>query len=324
MLIKETFNSIKQELDEVDSYILNFFKNEQEYLIKSMKYLLNAGGKRIRPACALMSAQYGKEAFGKAIPLAAALELIHMASLIHDDVIDDSQLRRGKVTIKALDGNNYALHLGVFLFAKALNIVEKYKNPKINDLLTRASVNICQGEIEQLDSAFNSYQNIRNYLFKVNRKTSLLIALSCQAGALAVDSPDYIVRCLGRYGHYIGMAYQIKDDVLDYISEEEALGKPVGSDLQQGLLTLPAIYVLQHGDQITKLQLKNIISKRELNKEDIKRAVELIRKGNALDYSLSIANKYVAKSIKELEGLPAVETTERLKGIAQFVKTRNF
>lgn len=323
-MIKETLKSVEQELSDVDRYLLDFFKNEPDHIKISFKYLLNAGGKRIRPAFALLSANFGKASDNKVIPLAAALELIHMASLIHDDVIDRSELRRGKPTLKALYGNNFSLHMGVFLFVKALNIIEKYKNPQINHLLTRASVKICQGEIEQLDSAFNMYQNIRSYFYKVKRKTSLLIALSCQVGALAADAPAQAVHCLGRYGHYLGMAYQIKDDVLDYISEEKTMGKPVGNDIQQGILTLPVIYVMQNGDHNTRIQLNKIINKRCLTRDDVESAVEIVKRTRAIDYSLAVANKYVDKSIRELECLPAISTTKTLIEIAQFVRTRRF
>lgn len=324
MQLKESLSTIEQELNEVDQSLLNFIKSENERLQTIISYLVRAGGKRIRPAFTLLAAKFGKDSFEKAIPLAAAFELIHMATLIHDDVIDRSELRRGKPTIKALYGNNVSVHAGSFIFAKALNIIEKYKNPQISYLLTKASVEICQGEIAQLDFAFNPDHNIREYLYKIRKKTSLLITLSCQAGALATDTPREAVRSLGRYGHYVGMAYQIMDDILDYVAEEGTLGKPVGSDLQQGLLTLPAIYVLQKGDCKARAELKKIISKKELNEEDICRAVELVKKTQAIDYSQAIANKYVKKSVKELERLPANDAAETLQKIALFVKNRKY
>lgn len=321
MEIRKTFTPIEKDLQEVDRYLQNFLQKDRESLRRGFLHLLKAGGKRIRPAYTLLAAKFGKEDPGRIIPIAAAFELVHMASLIHDDVIDRSDLRRGEPTIWALYGNNFSLHFGDYLLAKALCIVEEYKNPRINSLLAWASVAMCQGEIQQIATAYDLDLSLRQYFNRIKRKTSILITLSCQGGALAASAEPETVRALGRYGHYVGMAFQITDDILDYIADEKTLGKPVGSDLQQGLLTLPAIYVLKYGSPEIRADLRRYLSE-PVTQDDTCQAIELIKTTGAIEYCLEITNKYVEKALAELTGFPDIEATQSLRNLAHYVYNR--
>ncbi|MBZ4653932.1 MAG: Trans-hexaprenyltranstransferase [Peptococcaceae bacterium] len=318
------FYEIEGELRQVEEYLLKYVQAGHADLRKSFVHLLRAGGKRIRPAFVLLAAKYGQYNSSKIIPLAAALELIHMATLVHDDVIDSSIIRRGRQTVKAKYGNNFSLHSGDFLFAKALTIIENYKSNHINQLLAHVSVEMCQGELEQIASAYKLEQNIRNYFYRIKRKTSLLISASCQIGAIAAQADPHIVKTLGRYGHYLGMAFQITDDVLDFIADEKTLGKPVGSDLRQGIITLPVIYLLNCGNEEMKKSLWEKLNSPASSQDDLHDVVELIKQSEAIPYSLDIAGRYVEKALKELEVLPANEITESLHKLAVFIKRRQF
>lgn len=322
MEIRKTFTPIEKDLHEVDNYLQNFLRVDHESLHTGFMHLLKAGGKRIRPAYTLLSAKYGKEESSQIIPLAAAFELVHMASLVHDDVIDRSDLRRGEPTIRALYGNNFSLHFGDYLLAKALCIIEEYKNPRINSLLAWASVEMCQCEIQQIATAYDLSLSIKQYFSRIKRKTSLLITLSCQAGALAAGADPQIVRTLGKYGHYVGMAFQITDDILDYIADEKTLGKPVGSDLQQGLVTLPAIYVLKYGSVEDKRDLIKYLSK-PVSQDDLAKAIDLVNKTKAIEYSLEMTNRYVEKALAQVAKLPDSEATHSLHHLAQYVYNRH-
>jgi len=321
MEIKKTFTPIEKDLQEVDNYLQNFLQKDQDSLRQGFMHLLKAGGKRIRPAFTLLAARYGREESSKIIPLAAAFELVHMASLVHDDIIDRSDLRRGEPTIRALYGNNFSLHFGDYLLAKALCIIEEYKNPRINSLLARASISMCQGELQQLADAYNLEQTMRQYFRRIKRKTSLLITLSCQAGALAAGADREVIRILGRYGHYVGMAFQITDDILDFIADEKTLGKPAGSDLQQGLITLPAIYVLKYGEPKIRKKLIRCLT-RPVTLEDSLEAIALINQTQAIDYSLEITNRYVEKALQQAALLPDSEATYSLHNLARYVYNR--
>jgi len=324
MQLKDMFNDIEPDLHKVDSFLINCLEKTSDRLQKGYIHLLKAGGKRIRPAFTLLAARYGSEDIEKVIPMASAFELVHMASLVHDDVIDHSELRRGEPTIRTVFGNNFSLHLGNYLFAKALQIIDEYNNTSLNNLLACASMEMCRGELEQIAAAYNYKQSLRQYFYRIKRKTSLLITLSCQAGAIAAKAEPGVVRILGRYGHNIGMAFQITDDVLDYIADEKTLGKPVGSDIQQGIVTLPLIYVLNYGEEHVRRRLLDILEKKSFTREDIAQMTKLIETTEAIPFSLGIANKYVEKALKQLELLPENNTTCTLRQIAKFIYHRQY
>ncbi|MCR4442186.1 MAG: polyprenyl synthetase family protein [Peptococcaceae bacterium] len=324
MKIRQLFNIIEPELQKVDDYLVKSFEDTHERLRCGFMHLLKAGGKRMRPAFTILASRYGNGDSEKIIPLAAALEMVHMASLIHDDVIDSSDTRRGEPTIRRLFGNEYSLYLGDFLFATALSIIDGYKNHEINNLLAVASMEMCRGEIEEIASSYQWQQNMRNYLYRIKRKTSLLITLSCQAGALAAGAEPQVVKALGRYGHNIGMAFQITDDVLDFVADEKTLGKPVGADLLQGVMTLPLIYIFRYGETSVKQEIKKALEQESLSREDVLEVIRIVAGTKAVDYSLGIANKFVEKALRQLEELPDNSTTATLRKIGQFIYNREY
>lgn len=322
MDIKHIFQEIEPELKKVDTYIADLLHRKQADITNCSLSLLTAGGKRIRPALIILSSQFGKGNHQNIIPLAAAFELIHMASLVHDDVIDHAYLRRGKPTVNALYGGSFALHLGDYLFAKALNIIASYQNRVINQLVTRVGIEMCRGEMAQIKSAFNSKQVLRDYFYRISRKTTMLMSLSCQVGAIVTEAEPEEIRILKRYGHYIGMAYQIMDDVLDF-SCEKKLGKPIGRDLKQGIFTLPVIYTLYSSQNIYALKLMDVLNKKNLYNDDIVEAIKIIKRAKGLDYSVCLANRYIEKGLAQLASLPDNNAKETFTNLARFVSRRS-
>ncbi len=322
MLKSNLFEEIQDDLAIVEKEMEKFVQTPHPLLTEASSHLLLAGGKRLRPAFALLSAKFHNYSLEKLLPLAVGLEMLHMASLVHDDVVDASLTRRGSPTVKAKWGDRVSLHTGDYLLSKALLLISHYKDKRIPNTLAKVSVQMCQGEIQQLATAFDANQTIKDYFYKIKRKTALLISASCQLGAVAVEAPDEMVRNLGRYGHYIGMAFQITDDILDMTSSEAELGKPIGGDIRQGIITLPIIYALQHSKQAKELKL--LIEQKQKTGDEIKRAIELIKKTSAIDYSFSIARKYVDKAKKELIKLPDVDCKNTFELIADFIYKRSY
>lgn len=317
------FADIKKDLKKVESELLQYVQSDIPLLTETSAHLLKAGGKRLRPAFALLAGKFHNYSPTKLMPLAVALELIHMASLVHDDVVDASYTRRGIPTVKANWGNKVSVHTGSFLFAKSLDLVAKYENPQISGVLAKVSVEMCRGEIQQISTAFNVNQNIKDYFYRIKRKTALLIAASCRLGATATEAPNHIIHSLNMYGHFLGMAFQITDDVLDLTGDIKKFGKQIGSDLRQGIITLPVILSINDNSKDAKL-LKEII-KTEIKKEsDIKLAIDIIEKSGAIEHSLEISNNYINKAKKELRRLPNVSTRDTLYYIADFVQARKF
>ena len=316
------FAEIKNDLKKVEKELLNHVESDVDLLTETSSHLLKAGGKRLRPAFALLAGKFNVYKLEKLMPLAVALELIHMASLVHDDVVDASMTRRGTPTVKANWGNKVSVHTGDFLFAKALLLVSTYDNPLISKVLAKVSVEMCQGEIQQIATSFDTEQNIKDYFYRIKRKTALLIAASCRLGATVSQAPDNEIKALSFYGHYLGMAFQITDDVLDLIGDTDEFGKQIGSDLRQGIITLPVIYAInnsKHGKM-----LKELIKKPKKTDDEIAYAIKIIQDSGGIDKALEVSNSYIFKAKNQLRNLPKVPTRKGLEYIADFVQARKF
>ncbi|MCR4418836.1 MAG: polyprenyl synthetase family protein [Clostridia bacterium] len=291
-------------------------------LAEASAHLLTAGGKRLRPALALLAGRLCNASVRRLLPLAVALELIHMATLVHDDVVDESPTRRGRPTVRARWGDQLSLHTGDYLFARSLVLVAQYQDHRIASSLARVSVNMCQGEIRQMASEYDVRQGLKDYLSRIKAKTALLISASCALGSLVAGAAEEVARRLGAYGYYLGMAFQITDDILDLVASEEELGKPVASDLRQGILTLPTVYALRSSSR--KEELAAVISGRHLDEGAVTRVLELIRESGALEFSRRVAARYLEKARRKLEGLPKGQPLEALVAVADFVGHRRF
>lgn len=315
------YEEIGPEMQLVDEELKSLVKLDHQVLAEASSHLLLAGGKRLRPAFVLLAGKFSPAPVERLIPLAAAVELIHMASLVHDDVIDCSTTRRGVPTVKARWGNRVSLHTGDYLFAKALILISQYNEPRILSILSDVSVKMVEGEIQQIITAFDHQQSVRDYLYRIKRKTALLISTSFMLGAIAIGAPEQLIRSLGRYGHYIGMAFQITDDLLDYTSSEEVLGKAVGSDLTQGIITLPAIYTLRSGQAE---RLRDLITRIEKGEDVIKEALGIVCQGDGLEKAHILKDKYIIKARRELTKLPDVPARETMSRIADFINIRQY
>ncbi|MFT8316859.1 MAG: polyprenyl synthetase family protein [Sporolactobacillus sp.] len=283
--------------------------------------LLQAGGKRIRPILTLLSAQYGDSRRQEVIDAAVTLELIHMASLVHDDVVDDSDLRRGRATVKAKWDNRLAMFTGDFIFARAIERITRFDDPKAHLLISRVIRDLSLGEIDQIKQLYHLDQNLRCYLRRIKRKTALLMALSCQLGALTAGCASRLSRRLYYFGYFLGMSYQITDDLLDFTGNERKIGKPAGSDLRNGNITLPTLYALSLDPGIRDLTRAALAasSDEEANWPPI---IEQIKRSGALEKSEQLSDWYLKKALAILDDLPEVRTTRSLKEIAEYIGTR--
>lgn len=321
--VLELFSGIKNELQAVERELKSVVKGDNTILAETSTHLLNAGGKRLRPALNILGAKFSNFDFEKVLTLAVALELIHMATLVHDDVVDASLTRRGIPTVKAKWGNNISTHVGSYLFAKSLILISRYREiPLVAKVLSDISVKMCEGEIQQISASFDICQTIKDYFYRIKRKTALLISASIQLGAVVCGAPSSIYLPLHRYGNHIGMAFQITDDILDMVADEEQLGKPVGSDLRQGIITIPAIYAICRCHQ--KDRLVSIVKKVDKSEDEIREAIELIKGTGAIDYSFEVALKYLKKAKEELKKLPDIPARHTLSLAADFIGARRF
>jgi heptaprenyl diphosphate synthase len=320
MKLNRIYSFLKTDIDQIEKELESAIESDSRLLNQASLHLLQAGGKRIRPVFVLLSAKFGDYNIDSVKNAAVALELIHMASLVHDDVIDDAELRRGKPTIKAHWDNRIAMYTGDYIFARGLEYMTHIKNPEAHQILSRTIVELCKGEIAQIKDKYRYDQNLRDYLLRIKRKTALLIAVSCQLGAISSGAPEEVHRRLFRFGYNVGMSFQITDDILDLTASEEELGKPAGSDLSQGNITLPILYAMENPG------LRAVIERVSENTsaEEMKMVISSILSSDAIERSHRVSRMYLDKALTDLELLPQNRVKKTLKNIANFIGKRKY
>ena len=324
--IKETSTKIKKIL--MEFLPLKTPKN----LYEASTYLIKAGGKMLRPYLVVKSCEAVGGEGEKALPAAAAIEMLHTFTLIHDDIMDEDTLRRGVPSVHVQWGLPMAIVTGDLLFSKVFEAVAKglqkrkispEKIVKVINIISQATITICEGQV--LDLSFSNVETIseKEYFGMIKKKTSCLFKTSAIVGALIGGGLDWQIKKLGNYGDFSGIAFQIVDDVLGLKADEKILGKPVGSDLRERKKTLPIIYALKNAD---KNQKKIILASMRKNstQTEILEAIKVIEKLGSIEYSIRKAEKYVEKALKQLEKLPKTNAKTSLESLARFIVKRKF
>lgn len=324
MKIVDIYARLKKDLAGIEKELERSVRSEHDLLSETSLHLLKAGGKRLRPVFVLLAGQFGNYDLERLKHVAVSMELIHMATLVHDDVIDDAETRRGQLTVKSKWDNRIAMYTGDYILGKALGVMTQLPEPRIHQVMSEAIVEMCIGEMEQIRFFFDSRQRIRDYLLRIKRKTALLIAISCQLGAMAAEAGEEVCRRMYDYGYYVGMAFQIRDDVLDLCGTEEQLGKPPGSDIKQGNITLPVLYAL--ADDALRDGILAELDKIHAadGQTDVSAFLQRIRDSIGLAKAEEIAARYIEKAVRTLEPLPDIQAKSDLVRIARFVGNRSY
>ncbi|MEO3945205.1 polyprenyl synthetase family protein [Gorillibacterium sp. CAU 1737] len=324
MKLIDIYSRVKKDLNAVEKELETSVYSDVGLLREASVHLLKAGGKRIRPIFVLLSGEFGRYDLNRLKKVAVPLELIHMASLVHDDVIDDAETRRGQLTVRSKWDNRIAMYTGDYIFGRALDVITELGDPEIHRIMSRAIVQMSIGEMEQVRFFFHTEQTIRDYLLRIKRKTALLIAVSCQLGALAAGASKETAERLYSYGFNVGMAFQIRDDLLDLSGTEEQIGKPPGSDIKQGNLTLPVLFALCD-PKLRGLLLEEIERIRLADGQtDVSRFLDVIRSSEGLVEAEKLADRYIDKAIEHLSPLPDCQARRDLIGVAHFVGERSY
>jgi geranylgeranyl pyrophosphate synthase len=315
----EIYASIQGDLVKVKENITSVTKVNFDWLSEQLDYVVKSTGKGIRPALTLLSGKFYDYNLNYLLPMAAAVELMHTATLVHDDAIDKSEVRRGKATIFKIWGEETAVLLGDYLFAKAGEAVADTQSPRVIKLFSQTLATISSGELNQLLGAYKVEQSREEYFRRISGKTASLFSLSTESGAILSEAPEVKVEVLKSYGHNLGIAFQVVDDILDFISNEDTLGKPVGSDLAQGTLTLPAMLLMEHypEDNPIKKVFENI--DREKN---IARAIEMVRNSAITDECYKVAAEYCDIARESLKRLPENNSRPVLEALADYIINR--
>ena len=319
--LRSVFADIAADLSDVEAYLARLL-DEGPLVVRAVaSHLLQAGGKRLRPALVLFGAKFGTYVYEDVRKLAAAAELIHMATLAHDDVIDRAELRRGQPTVHALWGEQTAVLAGDYLFAKAFSLLSEVPVGKVVGIMADVVYRMCSGEIAQnVQSRENALPDEDQYLDRIAQKTAVFIAECCRAGAAATGAAPDVEQALYDYGYAMGMGYQIIDDLLDLTAEPKALGKAIGADLRAHVITLPVIHGLRQSQR--RAELQQIAESHDVTGESVMTAREILGQSGSFSYAEELAHRFIETAKRSIQPLMDLPAKASLLAMADFVLER--
>jgi geranylgeranyl pyrophosphate synthase len=289
-------------------------------LRRMLDHALQARGKRLRPALVLLAGTFGDYNLNRLVPLGAAIELLHTASLVHDDVVDGATSRRGRPTANAVFDNALTVLLGDYMFANAAEMVTRTGSLPVTRLFALTLMKMTSGELDQDAAAFDVGKDIQNYLWRIGGKTAALFGTATEGGAILAGCPPDQVEALRTYGYSLGMAFQIVDDILDYTGDEEEMGKPVGSDLREGTVTLPGLLLIERAPRDNAI--RRFFAARRDREERLAEAIAEIRASGVLDVSMEMARDYIRRANEALAAFPESESRRVLRDLGDYVVRR--
>src|SRR5437764_6080354 len=318
------FRLLSGDLDRVNAVIVDRMDSPGTRIPQLAGHIVSAGGKRLRPMLTLACARLCGYRGDRHIALAAAVEFIHTATLLHDDVVDESGLRRGRDTANALWGNKPAVLVGDFLFARAFQLMVENGSLRVLDILSRTAAVIAEGEVHQLITANDTATTEAAYLEVIEAKTAALFAAASRIGAVLAERPIDEEEALARFGRNLGIAYQLIDDMLDFSARPSEFGKSVGDDFRDGKITLPILIAFARGDSEERAFWRRTLEAGEQGPGDLEHAIWLVERRGALAETLARARAYAAAAIEALSLFPASPLRRALAESAAFATERGF
>jgi octaprenyl-diphosphate synthase len=314
---------LKDEMDAVEVQIKKNLTSDVQLVSQVGDYILSSGGKRIRPMLLLLSARLCGYQGDKDVELASVVEFIHTATLLHDDVVDSADLRRGNRSANSVWGNQASVLVGDFLFAKSFSVMVGSESLKILKILSDTTTQLAEGEILQLINTCDLEVDEQRYLQVVRDKTAILIAAACQVGGVLAGVEEQKELALREFGLEIGIAFQLMDDALDYVADEADFGKERGHDLYEGKMTLPLICAFARASADEREEVTRIVEAEELNAEDLAYVCELIDQYGGIAYTRQRAAERIELAKQHLQRFPASESKQALFDLADYVVARN-
>lgn len=314
---------LNDELEQVKHLLIDMAKSQNIALIdKISHHIMRAGGKHIRPLLCLASANLFRKNSKNHIYLSTAIECIHTATLLHDDVIDESKTRRGLQTANHLWGDKASILVGDYLFSQAFKLMVRTDSLKALGILAHTSAIIAESEVWQLQEIANLNMPLASYLSLINAKTAKLFAAATEVGALTAGATASEISAIANYGEALGMCFQIVDDILDYTSLNADFGKKLGNDFYEGKVTAPLIFTIKNANRSTKELIGKLLNSRTPN--DFSKIVEIIKEYNGIEEAVMLAKNYCQQGQKHLELLPASEIKTILHNLITFVVERDY
>ncbi len=315
------FTLVRDEFEAVNRLIPEQLSSSVPLIEEIGRHIVNAGGKRLRPLIALLAARLcGHEGQEKPIRLAVVIEFLHTATLLHDDVVDHSPLRRGRATANAVWGNGPSVLVGDFLYSRAFELMVELDSMPVMAIISEATNRVAEGEVMQLANIGNADIDERDYMEIISRKTAMLFQASAHTGAALARTDASTTAALRDYGLHLGLAYQLVDDWLDYAGERDAMGKNAGNDLAEGKMTMPLIHATRHGTPTEAALIRKAIESRSADR--LPEVLAAVRRTGALDYTRERAVQQVERALAHTDALTATSYRDGLRFIGQFAASR--
>ena len=313
---------IEEDLKKVELQFVKHLQSDVPLIRKVAEYVFSSGGKRIRPALLLLSARLCEYSGDKHVSLASVIEFIHTATLLHDDVVDNAHLRRGIASANTLWGNEASVLVGDYLFSKSFSILVADGDLNLLQAMSNATTVIAEGEVLQLISMSDLDITEERYIEVIKSKTAILLATACQSGAILGKVSPERESALQNFGLELGIAFQLIDDTLDYVSSEKQFGKSIGHDLEEGKITLPLIHTLKNCTRDERETIALILEKDTLLKDDFTMVIGLVREYGGIEYSTGVAKEYITRSKARLDIFSDSPGKKALTDLADYVLTR--
>lgn len=314
------YSPVLEQLSLVEDRLQDLADTSIPELEPLLEHALSHGGKRVRPALTLLASNICPLDQENPVKMASGVELLHLATLIHDDTVDDADTRRGKASVSGLWGKEVAVLLGDFLFATSATLVCDTGNLRVVRRFAETIMELASGEVIEYFNTFNPQQELDRYYDRIYRKTASLFRTASETGAVLSGASEVQVQALSRYGYNIGMAFQVVDDMLDILGDEGELGKPVGNDLRQGVLTLPSILLLQRFPEDNPIP--KFFREPGLNGE-VERTLDMVRNSSIVPDCFAVIRDYCDDATRALESLPASASRDSLDSMAEYIRERS-
>jgi octaprenyl-diphosphate synthase len=284
---------IGEDLKKLEASIQGLITTKVGFIKEIVNYIIKSGGKRVRPVLVILTSRLGGYEGDLHIPYAAIIEFIHTATLLHDDVVDNAKTRRGSSTVNTVWGNEPSVLVGDFLYSKSFELMAQNGNREIMRSISTATTSLSEGEILELLKTCDIGTTEEEYFEIIGNKTAVLFSAACEIGAILGKMSKEKKSSLAQFGHNLGMAFQLTDDILDYMSYDNVLGKRVGTDLKEGKLTLPLIHALKHAQEKERSSIERIVNKSTMTRQDFERVRKIILKYGGIEHTSQVTKTYI-------------------------------
>ncbi|MEO2069336.1 MAG: polyprenyl synthetase family protein [Desulfurobacteriaceae bacterium] len=324
MKIFKPFEIIRKELEEVEKYSRQLLSTGVKLVLTAGGYILDSGGKRVRPGLTILAGKITNAPEEKLIPVATVMEYMHTATLLHDDIVDGAKLRRGRPSANAVFGNDVAVLAGDYMFAKAIYVLAVYGGSEVLKVAAKTVQDMAEGELLQLEKIGNVNLKEEEYFDIIYRKTASLLATCLEVGAILGNAEEEERKALKLFGEYIGYAFQLIDDAFDYTSDEKTIGKPAGNDIREGKVTYPLLFALKNCSDEEKEEVSKVLQNTNPTQEEINFVREFAIEKNGVSETVKLAKEYVNKAKEILNIFPESPYKKSLFEIADFIVERSF